>query len=450
MEASAMNKSTAARHSKAEHSLQPSQGLLQRKCACGQHTPGGGACAACRDKENLNLPLQAKLQIGAANDRYEQEADRVADHVMRMPAPANNEKDGYLRAKPLVQRRTVDTQSTTAETPPIVQEVLRSPGRPLDQTTRDYMEPRFGYDFSEIKIHNDSKAEESANTVSAKAYTVGQNIVFGVDQYTPATSAGNHLLAHELAHVVQQNGRPSAFAIQRACSDPDFCKPYASAADEASTEWWIRNTYLRAEGVATFGTEVRGLYERYLSRRPGDSLAPVIFDSDSSYLVSSFKNSGDTTDDMDNAIDLVGNRLNRAPGPPLRDGSPTTMSLSNFLSTSEMENRPINYSNPFSVAGHIAGGIGSSDAGSDYRKITYANVTLEKTELLFGSAYIKVELIPHYEVFDAIDFCPGDCGSPAEQIITIPMSRLEAGGAAYDVPFKVIFTPEPRSKRFWL
>jgi len=125
------------------------------------------------------------------------------------------------------------------------------------------------------------------------------------------------------------------------------------------------------------------------------------------------------------------------------------MSLANFLSASEMDNRPINYSNPFSVAGHIAGGIGSSDAGDDYRKITYANVTLEKTTLVGSTGYVSVELTPQYEVFDAIDFCPGDCGSPAEQLITVPMSRLEKSGNAYDVPFKVIFSPESRSKRFW-
>ena len=196
------------------------------------------------------------------------------------------------------------------------------------------------------------------------------------------------------------------------------------------------------------GSEVKGLYESYLSRSPGDSLAPVVFDSDSSYLVSSFKNSGDTEDDMDSVIDLVGARLNRAPSGSIGN-TQTTMSLSNFLSTSEMDNRPINYSNPFSVAGHIAGGIGSSGAGNDYRKITYANVALEKTTLVGSTGYVSVELIPHYEVFDAIDFCPGDCGSPAEQLITIPMSRLEASGKAYDVPFKVVFTPESRSKIFW-
>jgi hypothetical protein len=284
--------------------------------------------------------------------------------------------------------------------------------------------------------------------VSAHAYTVGHDIVFGANRFAPGTDEGQRLIAHELTHVVQQ-GSAALPIIQRDCSDPDFCKPYATQAEADSAEWWIRNTYLRAEGLATFGTDVKGLYESYLSRSPGDSLDPVVFDNDSGYLVSSFKNSGDTKDDMDNVIDLVGDRISRVPGGPLQDDVPRMMSLSNFLSDSEMNNRPINYSNPFSVAGHIAGGIGSSDAGDDYRKITYANVTLEKTTLVGSTGFVSVELTPHYEVFDAIDFCPGDCGSPAEQLITVPMSRLEKSGNAYDVPFKVIFTPESRSKRFW-
>ncbi len=261
------------------------------------------------------------------------------------------------------------------------------------------------------------------------------------------TSSRKHLLAHELMHVQQQEvvSKPT---LQRSCSDPAFCTPYATTSEADSAEWWIRNTYLRTEGLETFGTEVKNLYESYLSRSTGDSLAPVVFASDSSYIVQSFKSSWDTKDDIDSVIDLVSSRLSRAPG-TLRNNSRTVMSLSNFLSAAEMENRPINYSNPFSVAGHIAGGIGSSDAGNDYRKITYANVALTKVPLIGSTGYVLVELIPHYEVFDAIDFCPGDCGSPAEQLITVPMSRLEAGGQAYDVPFKVIFTPQTRSKRFW-
>jgi hypothetical protein len=89
--------------------------------------------------------------------------------------------------------------------PPIVHEVLRSPGRPLDSKTRDFMETRFGYDFSNVRVHTDDKAMKSTQLVDAKAYTLGNKIVFGVGQYSPKTAGGRFLLAHELTHVVQQD-----------------------------------------------------------------------------------------------------------------------------------------------------------------------------------------------------------------------------------------------------
>jgi hypothetical protein len=417
-------------------------GALQRKCAaCGTHTVAGGDCEDCKKKDSLGL--QTKLTVGDAGDVYEQEADRIADQVLAAPT------HGAVRGAPLqIQRFAGESAGSADSAPASVEHALADSGRTLEPALRQNLEQRFGHDFSRVRVHTGTSAEQSARDVNAHAYTVGHDIVFGANRFAPRTNEGQRLIAHELTHVVQQ-GNKAAPVIQRSCSDANFCKPYATQAEADSAEWWIRNTYLRAEGLATFGTEVKGLYESYLSRSPGDSLAPVVFDNDSSYLVSSFKNSGDTTDDMDDVIDLVGNRLSRAPGGPLQNNVTTMMSLSNFLSASEMDNRPINYSNPFSVAGHIAGGIGSSDAGDDYRKITYANVTLEKTTLIGSTGYVSVELTPHYEVFDAIDFCPGDCGSPAEQLITVPMSRLEESGNAYDVPFKVIFAPESRSKRFW-
>jgi hypothetical protein len=89
--------------------------------------------------------------------------------------------------------------------PPIVHEVLRSPGQPLDMETRRFMEPRLGHDFSQVRVHTDARAVESARTVNALAYTVGHNIVFGAGQYAPGTSVGNGLMAHELTHVTQQS-----------------------------------------------------------------------------------------------------------------------------------------------------------------------------------------------------------------------------------------------------
>jgi hypothetical protein len=92
-----------------------------------------------------------------------------------------------------------------SEAPPIVHEVLSSPGQPMDTKTRTFMESRFGHDFSGVRVHKDAKAGESARSINAQAYTVGHDIVFGAEQYAPHASAGQKLMAHELAHTVQQS-----------------------------------------------------------------------------------------------------------------------------------------------------------------------------------------------------------------------------------------------------
>jgi hypothetical protein len=97
-----------------------------------------------------------------------------------------------------------------ARIPPVVREVLRSPGKPLDSATRAFMEPRFRHSFSHIRIHTDGKAAESARSVSALAYTVGHNVVFGENKYAPTSDAGRELLAHELAHAIQQRNARGA------------------------------------------------------------------------------------------------------------------------------------------------------------------------------------------------------------------------------------------------
>jgi Domain of unknown function (DUF4157) len=136
-------------------------GLLQRKCACGG-TPGlSGECEECREKRETEM-LQRKIA---------------------QPSTLNHQH---------------------SEVPPIVHDVLRSPGHPLDEATRAFMEPRFGHDFSRVRVHTDVPAARAARAVTALAFTVGSNIVFGPDQYAPRTKEGQRLLAHELTHVVQQ------------------------------------------------------------------------------------------------------------------------------------------------------------------------------------------------------------------------------------------------------
>jgi hypothetical protein len=172
------------------------------------------------------LPLQAKLTVNQPGDAYEQEADQVAERVMRMPEPqvqrtcacggvAGPEGEcEACKAKRLgVQRKSEAGSGTHA--PASVHETIRSSGQPLDTATRAFMEPRFGQDFSGVRVHTDSKAAESAQDVSAQAYTLGNNIVFGAGQFAPGTHAGRQLIAHELAHTVQQEQGIRRNVIQR-------------------------------------------------------------------------------------------------------------------------------------------------------------------------------------------------------------------------------------------
>jgi hypothetical protein len=421
--------------------LAPDPLPVQRKpsCAC------GGGCSRCQSGQ-----LKPKLKISSPHDAPEREADHLAGEVMRAPdGPSQTGLKRFRGSAALNPSRTssASVESANTDLSSLVAQGTSSGGHPLDESTRAFMERHFAHDFSDVRTHTDSAAAESAQALGARAYTIGNDIVFGADKYRPQTGPGKRLMAHELAHVVQQEADIQAALIQRDCSDPNFCKPYPTPADAAAAEATIRSWYLPLESLK-FGANSRALYESYLSRRPGDSLAPVEFNVAGSDVVSSFAGSGDIADDQDAILDLIGARLSRAPG-PLRDYVQTGMSVETFLSRAELDDRPINFSNPFSIAGHIAGGIGSSDAGVDYRKVLWGNVTLERIPLVGSTGYIHAQTTLHYEVFDAIDFCPGDCGSPAEQLVTVPMSRLEESGEAYDVPFKVTFVPEPRSKRFF-
>jgi len=105
---------------------------------------------------------------------------------------------------------------------------LRIGGQPLDRQTRGYMEPRFGYDFSRVRVHADGEAANVARSVNSRAFTVGRDMVFGAGQYAPRTSTGQRLLAHELTHVVQQGGRPAALSLavhRRTTGEHDAGRP---------------------------------------------------------------------------------------------------------------------------------------------------------------------------------------------------------------------------------
>jgi len=198
--------------------------------------------------------LQAKLRIGQPGDVYEHEADRVADAVMRMPAPQkvsiNNsriqrasttfeenelkrqpieeeEEEEKLQKKPIEEEEEKKLQRQPAEeeeeekkfqaknvsvSNPVVDSVIENQiqymkggGRSLSQGERAFFEPRLGYDFSDVRVHEDAKASEAARGVNARAFTIGKDVVFNAGEYSPDNQKSQKLMAHELTHVIQQN-----------------------------------------------------------------------------------------------------------------------------------------------------------------------------------------------------------------------------------------------------
>ena len=159
--------------------------------------------------------LQPNLAIGSVDDPLEHEADRVADHVIGIadpgaamtPAPPQvSRKCAACGEEEKLQKSEAGPQAAVGEALASVYEVLRSPGQPLDAATRAYFEPRFGRDFSSVRVHIGPSAAQSARDVKSHAYTVGQNIAFDSGRFAPGSQEGRRLLAHELTHVVQQRG----------------------------------------------------------------------------------------------------------------------------------------------------------------------------------------------------------------------------------------------------
>jgi hypothetical protein len=183
--------------------------LLQRRCQ---------GCAAEHERHKAQrgtaFPIQAKLRVGAPDDEYEREADRVADTIMRMPeghaaaqrkcAECEEEEERMVRT--FAPGRPQRALSPATEN--LIERGLGSSGHPLHESARRFFEPRFGYDFRQVRVHTDDRAAASARAIEAVAFTVGRDVVFGAGQYAPESARGRHLLAHELTHVVQQTTGP--------------------------------------------------------------------------------------------------------------------------------------------------------------------------------------------------------------------------------------------------
>lgn len=220
-----VSKSVGSTANQAQNDVQ--RPFMQRKCSC------GGGCAGCqKDKERI----QAKLTIGQPDDKYEREADSVADSVMRQPAGLDHSS---VSTSPIPSIQRVDNQHlsmlsrmgeteqeedlmqtkssvTSHDAPSDIDSGVRSlkgAGRPLSVAESQFFEPRFHRSFPDVRIHTSGKANHLAKSVNAHAFTVGNDIAFADGQYSPGSQQGQKLMAHELTHTVQQTGGEGA--VQR-------------------------------------------------------------------------------------------------------------------------------------------------------------------------------------------------------------------------------------------
>jgi len=572
-----------------------------------------------------NGALQAKLKVGAPNDRYEQEADHVADTVMRMPEPPmvrpGEEDEKKVQRKPLVEQITPLVQRQAAEeeeeplqrqslfeTPtPVIQRVpvavreddeekkvqakpadiqracahceeedktvqrainlpiiqrlcpecekektreegtvqrainsaqtpiiqrlcpecekklqrqpmsedeeeksvqpqsangqasaasshveanisaMKGGGSPLPESARHFFESRFGADFGQVRIHTDSRTAETSKSINARAFTVGSDIAFGAGQYAPGTSSGKSLLAHELTHVVQQQGDQ----IQRAPGDflddlgndiedlgkglakdaeeqvrlelralgalpgtgalftksgcpKNFCNPYADVS-QAKTNLVLAAPVLLAGIAKAVSPRAVPLWADYLSGGSGPQNLTSSFGKD----FTASKTTEETTSFIRNKmrIEIAANHktILTSPGPVTVDLTPR---MPKTLAAIDNPKHPhaMDFNKIGEIAGNIAGAIGKDQLSnkigakpSPFNDDRTATIAAELTRTATG---IRVKPNIVYKIHDTIDLCPGNCGAITERDATIPLSRFEATGLSGDVPFEIEF-PAP-------
>ncbi|HVZ42153.1 MAG TPA: DUF4157 domain-containing protein [Candidatus Kapabacteria bacterium] len=474
---------------------------LQRKpgCAC------GGACPRCQAAKGMQAhTVQPKLTVNAPGDAFEQEADRVADHVMRMPAPGGatpaSEAPGVAASSgtaPHVQRACaacgggasqveeeegmMQAKESPGGTPRVSDATagrissMRGGGEPLDRSVRERLEPRFGHDFGNVRIHRDAGAAQAARDVSARAFTVGGDIAFASGEYAPHTSTGMRLLAHELTHTIQQGvGAPGdSNTLQRQVYDPmtqpqiddprdpettsapkgktwsgaparcgpSFCRPLPTqrlAEHDRESLWPILSL-----GIAVkVSPRVLGIWSEWafggggvrdLSGKFGDDFR----DSKTTAATTTFL-MGELKKELTARPPAIA-----SPGFKLLDLKTLIPTAIKAIDTSGGANE-MNFNQIGEIPGNIAGGIGKDQAANpvgatpspqDDERIAKGMV------LVLNPGRGDLTVIPSisYTVKDTVDLCPGDCGAKKEQIATIPMSQWEATGISGDVPYTVDF-----------
>lgn len=504
-------------------SIQPKDAGIQRQCSeCAKEQQEESAQEG-KDFDETSVGasgIQTKLTVGAPGDKYEQEADQVAAQVMSMSvAPDSSpqvqrfgEEDNPVQRWSLVQsitpvvQRQVDEQVQMRS---LVQRAFQAGGNEasgdlesrlnaskgggsaLAPEVRAFMEPRFGADFSAVRVHTGSEAVQMNRELGAQAFTHGSDVYFGAGK----SPGNNELTAHELTHVVQQTGgiqlkqivslesNPENSVIQRfSWSDvtetagrigntitdvassvgeqveegvnyltgrpereraererPErerdnpgtFCTPYTSRAEiyAAKTYLW---TTLIPSATGMFGADVAGLWQQYLS---GRSSGYRTF-AKGSNIANAFAQSNVIRQHTEILMDRAINRLDQFEA--LEANTWVDVPVENVFTSDEI-NFPINFNNPFDIPGHIAGGASGSDFGPDTRKLKGHLSVYRESDDTGNTIGYQLKAKFEFEVKDAVDFCPGGAGAGLEQVLTIPASRLEASGEAFDVPFEVQF-----------
>ncbi|UCF91855.1 MAG: DUF4157 domain-containing protein [Desulfobacterales bacterium] len=366
---------------------------------------------------------------------------------------------------------------------------MQGSGRPLPASERAFFEPRFGHDFSRVRVYTDAKAARSAQAVNARAFTVGRDIVFGAGRQ-PSFSESRRLLAHELTHVLQQQGSVPGSRIsrtpggetggaggyqewcltklaaiankpgppsryQKSGCPSNYCQPFADRAEAADDLAEVRNCLLGgilvklSEGskeglLGGPGSKAIPYWSLYLSGGAG----PQDLSSDRGQDFTRSRTTAETTafivDELRKDMEA-----NHADGLPLSGYTrmPRVAAAQAAINTPG-DKHEMDFDTPKEVAGNLAGGVGRDQLAnpigatpSPWDDLRAADVRAGLTPNADGS----VTVTPHIEfvVQDTIDLCPGNCGLPEERVATIPLSRFEATDLTGDVPIIVRFGAPP-------
>ena len=363
---------------------------------------------------------------------------------------------------------------TTDVTTNVINSAVASESSPLDANTKGFMESRFGHDFGRVRIHTGEQAANSARSVNALAYTVGNDIVFAEGQYRPSTIEGKELLAHELTHLLQQ-GSFSPTIVQRqvpgmehqpdyddvvaereygesgapkahTCGSPShcppgFCSPYRSEKlaeyYRAKKAWW-----LMAGIAAAVNSRVVPLWQEYLWGGSSPKNLTADFGGDFTKSPTTKKTTNFLYDELKKSL------ASSPPTVPLY-GTVTVDLNTQIPKAIKALDDPaspdrMNFNIPKDIPGNLAGDIGKDQltcpAGakpSPFNDERHAGGTVMVTRLSSNDLVAT----PHitYSVKDTIDLCPGDCGTILEQVATVPLSQFEATGISGDIPFTVEF-----------